>query len=237
MLELNMRKAIMVNAPFFKFPSTPHISFSSENVLRSDKLIDAEEKEILLSNIVTIEEKIDGANLGISFTSSGDILLQNRGQYLIPPLDGQWKNLPMWLSVHQDLLFDVLEDRYILFGEWCFAKHSLAYSKLPDWFIGFDIFDSTVQKFLAVPVRNRILEKLDIAIVPQIQYGKFTIDDIPKLLRQSSYGECPCEGLYFRYDVDNWLEIRAKYVRSSFTQSIDYHWKRCPFQKNKIQTW
>ena len=37
----------MVNAPFFKFPSTPHISFSSENVLRSDKLIDAEEKEIL----------------------------------------------------------------------------------------------------------------------------------------------------------------------------------------------
>ena len=225
----------MHNDPFFKFPSTPHLAFTSKNVARSDKLLDAEKKEILLSNTVTIEEKIDGANLGISFSSSGDILLQNRGQYLIPPLDGQWKNIPMWISMHQDGLFDILEDKYILFGEWCYAKHSITYSKLPDWFIGFDIYDITSQKFLAVPFRNRILERAGIVVVPQIKHGKFTMNEIPILLKQSAYGESPCEGLYFRYDVDNWLEIRAKYVRSTFIQSIDQHWRSGPIQNNKIK--
>ena len=225
----------MHNAPFFKFPSTPHLVFTSKNVARSDKLLDAGKKEILLSNPVTIEEKIDGANLGISFSSSGDILLQNRGQYLVPPFYGQWKSISTWISMHQDSLLDVLEDKYILFGEWCYARHSISYSKLPDWFIGFDIYDISAQKFLAVPLRNKMLGKAGIVIVPQIKHGAFTMNEIPTLLKRSAYGDSPCEGLYFRYDVSNWLEIRAKYVRSAFIQSIDHHWCSSPIQKNQIK--
>ena len=111
----------MIDVPFFKFPTTPHIIFASSNMARADKLLEAKKKDILLSNVVTIEEKIDGANLGISFGQSGDLLLQNRGQYLLPPFSGQWRMLSDWVATHQEKLFDVLEGRYVLFGEWCYA--------------------------------------------------------------------------------------------------------------------
>lgn len=224
----------MTNSPFFKFPSTPHLLFASENVSRSDKLLSSEKKEILLSNEVTIEEKIDGANLGISFSKAGDILLQNRGQYLTPPYLGQWERLPTWLAIYQDRLFDVLQEKYILFGEWCYAKHSLYYSALPNWFIGFDIYDIREKKFFSVSRRNEMIGHIGLPIVPLIKHGRFTIDDIPFLLQQSAYGDCPCEGLYFRHDQGGWLNVRAKYVRSSFSQSIEQHWRNTPLQKNVV---
>lgn len=224
----------MIDVPFFKFPTTPHIIFTSSNMARTDKLLEAKKKDILLSNAVTIEEKIDGANLGISFGKSGDLLLQNRGQYLLPPFSGQWRILSSWVTAHQEKLFDILEDRYILFGEWCYAKHSIYYSRLPDWFIGFDIYDTISQKFLAVPLRDKFLKSAEVASVPKIKYGTFKMDDLPGLLGKSAFGDDPCEGLYFRYDVGNWLEIRAKYVRPTFVQSINKHWRNAPMQKNQI---
>ena len=60
------------------------------------------------------------------------------------------------------------------------------------------------------------------------------MEDLPGILGQSAFGDAPCEGLYFRYDVGKWLEIRAKYVRPSFVQSIDKHWSNAPLQKNQI---
>lgn len=224
----------MTNSPFFKFPTTPHITFASSNISRADKLLEPDKKNILLSHVVTIEEKIDGANLGISFGQSGDLLLQNRGQYLLPPFSGQWKVLSDWVALHQEKLFDVLEDRYILFGEWCYAKHSVYYSRLPDWFIGFDVYDTISKKFLSVSLRDKFLKRAEIASVPQIKHGMFTMEDLPGILGQSAFGDAPCEGLYFRYDVGKWLEIRAKYVRPSFVQSIDKHWSNAPLQKNQI---
>lgn len=235
MSEVNMRKGTMHNSLFFKFPSTPHITFTSEVISRSDKLLDSEKAKIMLSNVITIEEKIDGANLGISFTADGDLLLQNRGQYLIAPFEGQWKKVSLWLSAHENELLDIFEDKYILFGEWCYAKHSLYYSKLPDWFIGFDVYDIAAHKFLDVSLRNQLLQRAGISIVPKIECRKITMEDIPKLLRQSAYGTCPCEGLYFRYDSDGWLEIRAKYVRRTFVQSMDKHWRSGQIQTNHLE--
>lgn len=222
------------NNPFFKFPSTPHLLFSSSQLTRDDKLLPVESREILLSEDVTIEEKIDGANLGISFSPAGDVLFQNRGQYLIQPYLGQWEHLPRWFAAHQDELFDVLEDKYILFGEWCYAKHSIPYFSLPDWFIAFDIFDIQEQRFLSVHRRNDIVKKLGLATVPLIRYGKFSLSDIPHLLSKSAYGDYPCEGLYFRFDEDGWLSIRAKYVRETFSQVIEQHWSKKSLQKNNV---
>lgn len=224
----------MSDSPFFKFPSTPHLLFASEDVSRSDKLLSEEKKELLLSNPITIEEKIDGANLGISFSRSGDILLQNRGQYLLAPYLGQWEKLPAWLDIYQDRLFDVLEDRYILFGEWCYARHSIYYTALPNWFVAFDIYDMREKKFFSVQRRNEMVERMGLEVVPLIKHGRFAVSDIPLLLRKSKYSDSLCEGLYFRFDVDGWLNVRAKYVRGSFSQTIERHWTNGPLQKNRI---
>lgn len=221
--------------PFIKFPSTPHLLFNPDQLGREDKLLSAEDKELLLSSEITIEEKIDGANLGISFSSNGDVLFQNRGHYVTSPYVGQWEQLPKWFAIYQDKLFDVLEDSYILFGEWCYAKHSVYYPSLPNWFIAFDVFDIKAQKFLSVRRRNDMVDRIGLPIVPLIKYGRLSLSDIPNLLQKSAYGDALCEGLYFRLDKNGWLSLRAKYVRETFSQAIEQHWSKRPIQRNNVQ--
>jgi ATP-dependent RNA circularization protein (DNA/RNA ligase family) len=93
--------------------------------LRDDKVLTAVEREAFFQHDVWIEEKLDGANLGISFDREGRVFVQNRGTYLDLPATGQWKKLETWLDLRINVLFDVLSDRYILFGEWCYAQHSI----------------------------------------------------------------------------------------------------------------
>lgn len=85
---------------FYKFPSTPYIEMDS-TIIRSDKILRNNEVEHILGRPISIEEKIDGANLGVSFNSSGNIQLQNRGSYLLMPLEGQWKPLEKWIICHE----------------------------------------------------------------------------------------------------------------------------------------
>ncbi|HNO75924.1 RNA ligase family protein [Nitrosomonas mobilis] len=134
---------------FFKFPSTPHLATIAGVDIRGDKVLSESERDEFLQHHLVIEEKVDGANLGISFNSEGNIQAQNRGAYLHLPRTGQWKKLGNWLTPRIDTLFEQPSDRYILFGEWCYAQHSVFYDRLPDWFLGFDIYDKQSGRFLS----------------------------------------------------------------------------------------
>ncbi|MGN1193139.1 MAG: RNA ligase family protein [Dorea sp.] len=218
---------------FYKFPSTPYIE-TDINITRSDKILSKNEVEDILSKPVTIEEKIDGANLGISFNHNGELRIQNRGSYLLSPLEGQWKPLNNWLHCHEETMFDMLVDNYILFGEWCYAKHSVYYDELPDWFIGFDIFDKKNNRFLSVQQRNHMLDKMKVTVVPQLGYGIYDVYELSQFFQKSKYGSEYCEGIYIRQDEDIYLKYRAKMVRKEFKQNITEHWSRGILKCNKI---
>ncbi|MCA9215115.1 MAG: RNA ligase family protein [Planctomycetales bacterium] len=217
-----------------KFPSTPHLAVLGGVSVRDDKVLIPAERDRFLAHDVIVEEKIDGANLGISFDSAGVIRAQNRGSLLQEPMSGQWKVLPAWLAVRSDCFFDVLSDRYILFGEWCYAKHSILYDRLPDWFVGFDVFDSQANRFANRAARDAILESLEVPVVPCLARGRFSLDDITNLLGLSHFGDTPAEGIYLRYDDGDWLGQRAKLVRPDFVQAIREHWSRGPLQVNRL---
>lgn len=210
---------------FYKFPSTPYIEADS-TVKRSDKILQADEVEKILNETIYIEEKIDGANLGISFSDAGDLKLQNRGSYLTVPFEGQWKPLKNWLLYRESRIFDYITNRYILFGEWCYARHSIYYNALPDWFIGFDLYDKKQEKFLSVKQRNRLLSKMEIEIIPLLGQGIYSLEELPGFFGQSKYGGEKCEGIYIRQDQGNYLKYRAKMVRREFKQNITEHWSK-----------
>lgn len=220
---------------FFKFPSTPHLAVLPGADIRDDKVLSASGRDEFLQHNLVVEEKVDGANLGISFDLEGNVRAQNRGSYLQLPGAGQWKKLESWLSPRIGLLFDNLSDRYILFGEWCFARHSVFYERLPDWFLGFDIYDKEVARFLSSGRRDNMLKKMHIAKVPFIAQGYFTYPELRQLLSQSKLADQPAEGLYLRFDQDEkWLGQRAKLVRSEFIQSIEEHWSRSAIKSNHL---
>lgn len=219
---------------FFKFPSTPHLALPDDLAIRGEKLLSESERDAFLRRELVVEEKVDGANLGISFDVDGNIRTQNRGAYLPLPKSGQWKKLGEWLVPKTNSLFDHLTDRYILFGEWCYARHSVPYDRLPDWFLGFDIYDKRASGFLSCNRRDEFFEKMSIAQVPSIARGYFTLPDIRKILSQSKFGSQPAEGLYLRVDQGEQLVQRAKLVRPAFIQSGGQHWSRSETVPNQL---
>nr|MDT0252543.1 hypothetical protein [Endozoicomonas sp.] len=67
---------------FFRFPQTPHIQWLGSGKPRGDKMLSATDAEELLQAELTVEEKIDGANVGFSVSTDEKLRAQNRGAWL-----------------------------------------------------------------------------------------------------------------------------------------------------------
>ncbi|MDR1873927.1 MAG: RNA ligase family protein [Synergistaceae bacterium] len=223
-----------MNTHFFKFPSTPHLATLPGVDVRGDKVLSLQERDEFLQHELVIEEKVDGANLGISFDAEGNVHAQNRGAYLHLPGAGQWKPLEQWLTRRIDSLFEHLSDRIILFGEWCYAQHSVFYDRLPDWFLGFDLYDKQMDRFFSSERRDDLFRKMCINQVPIIARGCFTYMELEEMLAESRLTAQPAEGLYFRFDQGDWLVLRAKLVRAEFIQSLEQHWSRSIIKPNRL---
>lgn len=222
---------------FIKFPHTPHLAWLSANSVREDRVLTNSEVAAFLRDEVIIEEKIDGANIGISVSPDYTLSIQNRGAFLERPSPLQFRPLWGWLGTRSDQLISELGQDLILFGEWCYAVHSIRYDRLPDWFIAFDIYDRSACAYFAADRRNEILKKLDLHPIPRIAKGHFCLAQITKLLEDSSsaFGSSKVEGLYLRREAQGWLEQRGKVVRSEFTQAITSHWSSRPISQNTVR--
>lgn len=232
-----------------KFPRTCHLlDAGGDGVTRDDLVMSSKDAEEWIRDCdVNVEEKIDGANLGISLSDDYSPLFQNRSHYVNSASGTQWKGLDKFWKDHSAVLTTMLEPgRHVLFGEWCALQHSIHYSSLPGYFIAFDVYDMVEDKFYS---RSRLVDFLapsGIPIIHTIVKQRFNSpkDFIALLDTRSVYGgraggaegiEGPVEGVYLRVDEGEWLIRRCKIVRPDFIQNIEEHWcKRTPV-KNIIK--
>ncbi|UFQ99430.1 RNA ligase family protein [Pseudomonas wenzhouensis] len=222
---------------FFRFPHTPHLTWLGTETPRDDKVLDPVEAEALLRGSVLVEEKLDGANLGLSLADDGQLRAQNRGQYLQDPHSGQFSRLQAWLAQHGEAVRAVLRPELILFGEWCAARHSLDYVALPDWFLVFDVYDRNKGKFWNSRRRNALAEQAGLKLVPKVFFGHTSVKQLVKQVQTtpSHYRDGSLEGLVIRRESADWCEARAKLVRADFTQAIEQHWRRRAIEWNRVQ--
>lgn len=188
-----------------KFPRTRHIFDAGGGVGRDDLVMDDGEAAIWYSCNVSVEEKVDGSNLGISLGPPPDyrIRFQNRSHYVTVESQAQWRQLEQWVNQHPGL-HQVLNQDRILFGEWMYARHSIHYTRLPDLFIAFDIYDKKKGRFLSRRCRDRLLEGTGIATVPLIREGVLSREDYEALLSTpSAFYDGPVEGVYIRIDEED----------------------------------
>ncbi len=189
----------------------------------------------LLSKELVVEEKIDGANLGISFEEKIGFRFQNRGNWLEGKLTGQWERLRGWTAEHESSLRTHLPPSHVLFGEWCYAKHSIAYDRLPDWFLAFDVYDAVADRFWSIERRDDLLREVGLALVPMVASGSFFLQQLIRMLDEpSAFGNQPREGIYLRLEQDGWLVARAKLVSPEFVQQIGEHWSFRAIQPNRL---
>ncbi len=105
-----------------------------------------------------MEEKVDGANLGISIDDNYSFRFQNRAHFVSSASHAQFRQLDAWAAAHTaDLLHVLTSPALVLFGEWCYARHSLHYTDLPDLLLVFDIYDRTTDTFYSRERREAAL--------------------------------------------------------------------------------
>jgi ATP-dependent RNA circularization protein (DNA/RNA ligase family) len=221
---------------FFRFPHTPHLAWLSPDSPREDKVFSAAEAAAFLRTEVVLEEKVDGANVGISVDAAGGVQVQNRGQYLSRPFTGQFARLNPWLVQREEAIFDALGEHLMLFGEWTAAVHSLDYPNLPDYFLLFDVYDRQAEQFWSTSRRNILATQLDLQVIHRLDCGHFGLEELKKRVQTapSAYRDGTCEGIYLRQESNDWLLQRAKLVHPDFVQNMGEHWRRRILTLNHI---
>jgi len=193
-----------------KYPRTRHIEGS--RLQKGDEDLNSVPFQEIKGKFLVIEEKMDGANTGISFDDQGRLWLQSRGHYLTGGYrERHFDLLKTWANTYAPRLWDVIGDEYIVYGEWMYAKHTVYYTDLPHYFLEFDIFDKKNDVFLSTAQRQEIL-----AFLPFVHSVR-VLHQGPLLRKEQLYDfithsgfindrhlEClreDCEKLGLRYDI------------------------------------
>jgi hypothetical protein len=231
-----------------KYPRTPHLAGS--RLQPGDEDLAQTPFAALRGRRLVVEEKLDGANAGISFDADGRLRLQSRGHYLTGgPREQQFAQLKPWAATIAPQLWARLADRYVVYGEWLYAKHTVFYDALPHYFCEFDVLDQHTGRFLSTPARRQLLAGLPIVAVPVLHDGpisspaQLTALVGPSLCRTPSWrsaladaargarqdpgqvaaetdADDRMEGLYVKDETDGHVTARYKWVRRSFLTAI-----------------
>jgi ATP-dependent RNA circularization protein (DNA/RNA ligase family) len=227
-------EAISLPDAFVKFPRTPHLFWLGSGPPRGDKLMASAEAEEWLRRPASVEEKVDGANLGLSLDSEGHLRAQSRGHFLEPGAEGQWKPLWRWLAQRGSQFASALGRDLVAFGEWCYAEHSTSYDALPDWFLLFDVYGRKEGRFWSRARRDELARQAGVSTVPLLRTGPIATPELRKHLGKSRLGSALAEGLYLRWDDDRHLLARAKVVRPGWLLASNEHWSSRPLKTNRL---
>lgn len=231
-----------------KYPRTHHIEGS--RFQPGDEDLECIPFEAIKGRNVVIEEKMDGSNSALSFDADGNLLLQSRGHFLTGGEGERHFDLfKQWATTHARELYDVLGHRYICFGEWVYAKHTILYDKLPHYWLEFDILDRETNMFLSTSRRLEILKDLPVVSVRVLHSGVLNSrKELEKLMGRSHFvseqrieylrlcceqrklnferalketdSSLDMEGLYIKVEEDGVVSARYKFIRTSFLQAV-----------------
>ena len=233
----------------YKYPRTPHLTGS--RIQPGDEDLRVIDLSLIEGRSLVIEEKLDGSNSAISFNEDGLLLLQSRGHFLDGgPRERHFALLKAWANSHQSKLWKTLGNRFVMYGEWLYARHTIFYDALDHYFIEFDIFDKETETFLSTDKRRDFLKDLPVVSAPIVFTGRIRsakeLDKLigPSAFQTSDWGEklmevCDergldserilretdstglLEGLYFKVEDKEKVLERFKFVRQTFTQAVE----------------
>jgi hypothetical protein len=178
------------------------------------------------------------------------LLLQSRGHFLDGgPRERHFGMLKAWANSVQRELREALGGRYIMYGEWLYAKHTVFYDALPHYFFEFDVLDRESGQFLSTPARCELLRGAPVLSAPVLYSGPVPeAARLAALIRPSAFQSgrwreslarvCEArglnaaralletdssglmEGLYIKAEDEGRVIERFKYVRPSFMQAV-----------------
>ncbi len=238
----------MAAPALLKYPRTHHLEGS--RLQPGDEDLDSVPFARVAGRFLVVEEKYDGSNAGLRFDGDGRLWLQSRGHFLLGgEREKHFHLFKQWAHVHAPALHAVLGDRYLLYGEWLYARHTVFYDRLPHYFLEFDVFDTADGAFLSTARRRELLAGVPVVPVPVLRSGPArSLDELTALVGPSlskgpdwrrhlaeaaaARGVDPerawketdpsdlMEGLYVKVEEDGKVVERYKFVRASFLGAV-----------------
>ena len=247
-----------------KYPRTPHVEGS--RLQSGDEDISQIPFSAIAGLHAVVEEKVDGANVGISF-SGGEMYLQSRGHFLRGGAkEKEYELFKLWAATHREELYAILGERYIMYGEWLYAKHKVYYNALPHYFLEFDIFDKETGVYLDTGRRMEMLDGSIVRSVPVLFDGALTSkEQLLSMIKKSNYIKGDhlaelakkaedmgldklqvlaetdpsdlMEGLYIKIEDGGEVKSRMKYVRHGYTQAASVeNWHSHTIIENELES-
>jgi hypothetical protein len=231
-----------------KYPRTQHIEGS--RLQPGDEDAGSVPFGRIAGRFVVAEEKIDGANAGLCFDEAGRLWLQSRGHFLTGGVREKHFHLfKQWANSHAAAFRPVLGSRYVLYGEYVYAKHTIFYDLLSHYFLEFDVLDTDTGAFLSTDRRREMLAALPLVSVPVLLSGPAgSLAELVALIGPSRFKSgrwrerlaevCAdraldaerawadtdrsdlMEGLYLKVEEGGRVVERYKYVRASFLTAV-----------------
>lgn len=205
----------------YKYPRTPHLPFS-KGATSDDKILKTTSH--FNGKTIVVTEKMDGENTTIY-----------NNYYHARSLDSKHKDYHSYLltKILPVLQYQIPEGWRIC-GEYLYAKHSIYYDNLKDYFLTFSIWNEK-NICLSWNKTKEYCELLSINLVPELFVGKYD-EKIVKEIAEKTV-EKGGEGIVIRnfdeFSYKNFSQNIAKYVRKGHVQT-DNHWSLSEITKNKL---
>lgn len=215
-----------------KYNRTFHFPWSP-GATNDDKI--ATSIESLIKVPIVLTEKMDGSNT--SLEADGCYARTHSG----PPTHASFDGLK---ALHAEIKFDIQKNMQI-FGEWCYAKHSIEYNELPDYFLMFG-----VRELLG---DDHYWYSWDDVELFADYYGLFTVPvlfrgivnsekELQDLVNSFMNQPSACGGIregvvarvYEEFSDKNFSSSVMKCVRANHVQTSE-HWKDQEIIKNKLK--
>lgn len=204
----------------YKYPRTPHLPLS-ETITNDDKKL--KDTNHFNGKKIVITEKMDGENSTIY-----------RGYYHARSLDSSHKDYHSWLLSYIRSFQYRLDCDTRICGEYLYAKHSIKYNDLENYFQVFSVWNKDI--CLSWEDTKKICNELGLTLVPELYIGEFDDTLIYEIAKKTILNGG--EGIVIRnieaFDYSLFDLNVAKYVRKNHIQT-DEHWSNGKIEINTIK--
>lgn len=219
-----------------KYNRTFHLPWS-KGTTNDDKI--ASDISRLIGNEIVITEKMDGSNT--SLEKDGCFARTHSG----PPSHASFDGLK---ALHATIKYKIPHS-FQLFGEWCFALHSIEYSELSSYFMMFGVrelanaFGAEEDYWVSWDDVELWASELEVPTVPVLFRGSVkTEKELKELVESFMIQPSKCggirEGIVVRisksFNDYEFSQCVLKCVRANHVQTSE-HWKDQEITKNKIK--
>ncbi len=199
------------------YPRVPYLWRTSSSA--DAPVVPEPESASWFSESVTVEEKLDGANVSLWF-ADGRLQVAPRGGPGAGDRAGQLGRLRAWASQHDAQLRQVLDGGWSMYAEWLWLTHGITYDRLPALLVVLELWRADVG-FAWTSHRDERVTAAGLEVPPLLFRGVLGEPErLRALVGPSRYSRSRMEGVVLRRGPGELCKV----VRDDYPRRSDAQW-------------